>query len=75
MNKAGLLKAVNPILFISAVVQIFTGVALSLHLFTPQLQTIAEVHEHNGFLLAALIITHLYLNWGWVKSLFPGRHG
>ena len=31
-------------------------------------QTVFEAHEHNGVLLVALAVTHLTLNWGWVKA-------
>jgi hypothetical protein len=34
------------------------------------MQTIFEVHEHNGVLLIALAIIHIVLNWGWIKTNF-----
>ena len=27
-----------------------------------------EVHEYNGFIFAALVLAHIYLNWWWVKA-------
>jgi hypothetical protein len=34
-----------------------------------------EVHELNGVLFIALVLTHIVLNWGWVKANFfaPAR--
>ena len=76
MNKARLLKAVNPILFISLVIQALTGVIMALHLFisNPKLfETITELHEHNGFVFVILAATHIYLNWNWMKAQFFKR--
>ncbi|MCX5677738.1 MAG: DUF4405 domain-containing protein [Candidatus Omnitrophica bacterium] len=76
MDKAGLLKVVNPLLFISLVIQALTGVIAALHLFisNPKLfEAIMELHKHNGFVFVALAGTHLYLNWNWVKVQFFKR--
>ncbi|MDD3904907.1 MAG: DUF4405 domain-containing protein [Candidatus Omnitrophica bacterium] len=73
MNKLKMLRIVNPVLFISAVVQIVTGAGFAFHVFesSPRVFKMAlEAHEYNGFLFAVLIITHLVLNWDWVKSQF-----
>lgn len=70
MNKILQLKIVNSILFISAVIQALTGISLAFRLFIsmPKIfESIAEIHEHNGFILVVLILIHLILNWGWIK--------
>jgi hypothetical protein len=76
MNKTILLKVVNPLLFISLAIQAITGVIAAFHLFisNPKLfESIAELHEHNGFLFVALGATHICLNWGWIKAQFFKR--
>jgi len=70
MNKAKLLKIVNPILFISFVVQIVTSIMLVMHLFMSKIKDILEIHEHNGMLFIILIFVHFFLNWSWIKSTF-----
>ena len=76
MNKTSLLKAVNPLLFISFFIQALTGVIAALHLFisNPKLfEAIAELHERNGFVFVILAATHIYLNWNWIKAQFFKR--
>lgn len=76
MDKANLLKIVNPLLFISLVIQALTGMIAALHLFmsNPKLfEALMELHEYNGFVFVLLAGTHLYLNWGWVKAQIIGK--
>ena len=68
MNKQKWLRIVNPVLFLSLAVQAGTGGIIAFRLRTPFTQTVFEAHEHNGALLIALAVTHLTLNWGWVKA-------
>ncbi|MFA5146735.1 MAG: hypothetical protein WC515_05135 [Candidatus Omnitrophota bacterium] len=70
MNKPGLLKAVNTALFLSALVQASTGLVFLLHIKTPYIKELFEVHEYNGALLVLLICAHITLNWGWIKANF-----
>lgn len=70
MNKARLLKWVNPILFISAVIQIVTILVFLFNLFPAKKHFFFELHEHNGIIFVILIFIHLYLNWAWVKVNF-----
>jgi len=73
MNKPDMLRIINPILFISAVIQILTGMALFFDLFISQakiFETIANIHKYNGVIFALLVIIHLSLNWSWVRSQF-----
>lgn len=76
MNKQLALKIVNPLLFVTLVIQAVTGVALAFHLFFshPKLyEMVGELHEHTGFVFVALAAIHLYLNWGWVTSQFAKK--
>ena len=76
MNKIVLLKITNLFLFISMLAQLCTGIVLFFDLFTgrPKLfEMITQIHRYNGVVLAALVIVHLLLNWGWMKAQFLKR--
>ena len=76
MNKARLLKIVNLLLFISMAAQALTGLVLFFDLFVSRaklFEIISEVHRYNGLVVALLIITHLAMNWNWIKSQFFKR--
>lgn len=64
--KQKLLKIVNPILFLSAFFQLFSG------LFGERLHAewLEEGHDINGIVLGVLIVAHIVLNWAWIKSQF-----
>lgn len=73
MSAALLLKWVNPVLFVSALLQALTGVALYFELVesSPKLFSYTlKIHAKNGLLLIILIAIHLALNWSWVKAQF-----
>ena len=73
MNKAQIFKWSISALFISAMVQVFTGVALFFELFASKadiFEAIARVHKYNGPIFIILVMIHLGLNWGWVKANF-----
>ena len=70
MNKATMLRIVNAVLFFSFVLQAITSAIIFLRLKVPHRQTIFEVHEYNGLLMILLAITHIILNWGWIKANF-----
>ena len=76
MNKAKLLKIVNLLLFISMAAQALTGLVLFFDLFISRaklFEIISEVHRYNGLVVTLLIITHLAMNWNWIKSQFFKR--
>jgi hypothetical protein len=73
MNKAKVMKWANLALFISAAVQIGTGLILGLRLFTSKIEFFAELHEHNGYIFVGLLAIHIFLNWGWVRANFFKR--
>jgi hypothetical protein len=64
MDKSQALTVVNPVLFVSACVQAASGLALT----GIDAQALALVHRYNGIFLSVMIVIHLVLNWGWVKS-------
>jgi hypothetical protein len=63
------LKWVNPVLFVTALVQAVTGLALALK----GTEFFTVIHVYNAFLLSFMIAVHLALNWGWVKSFLFSR--
>ena len=76
MNKINALKITNLLLFISMAAQISTGVVLFFGLFMANarlFEAIAQMHRYNGLVAAILVIAHLALNWGWIKSQFFKR--
>lgn len=66
MNKTNVLAVTNIALFLALSLQVFTGLILLLK----GIETAGYVHLYNSAVLAALIIAHLVLNWGWVRSVF-----
>jgi|WetSurMetagenome_2_1015567.scaffolds.fasta_scaffold209086_3 hypothetical protein len=63
MKKATLLKIVNFAIALLFVVLMTTALGSSL------LPPVAyDVHRYGGYLFGALILAHIALNWGWVKS-------
>ncbi|MDD2752657.1 MAG: DUF4405 domain-containing protein [Candidatus Omnitrophica bacterium] len=70
MNKARWLVWLNPFLLLSLLIQAFSGLILFFNLLPAQDELIAEVHEYNGFVFVLLALTHLTLNWSWVKANF-----
>lgn len=67
MDKPTLLKAVNPLLALSLLVQGLTGY------FQEDVRGLNRVHEYNAVLLLLLALAHLALNWSWVRSAFLPR--
>ncbi|MFA6079028.1 MAG: DUF4405 domain-containing protein [Candidatus Omnitrophota bacterium] len=71
-----LLKIINPLLFISFLIQAVTGIALAFNL-VGRIEWLAgpvvEIHEYNGLFMIIAIFAHLALNWGWVKTQFFKR--
>lgn len=70
MNKAVVLRIVNIALFFSFIIQTITASVMLFRINTPYLQLISEVHEYNGIFLIIAVITHIVLNWGWIKANF-----
>ncbi|MCX5716266.1 MAG: DUF4405 domain-containing protein [Candidatus Omnitrophica bacterium] len=70
MNKAKLMKVVNPLLLLSAIIQMLTGVFLFFNLFAKQLSFMSSLHEYNGIIFTALVLIHIWLNWRWFSAVF-----
>ena len=64
MNKAKALIAVNFALFAAACVQAASGLIL----VWADVRVLQIIHHYNGIFLSGMIVVHLALNWGWVKS-------
>jgi len=67
MNKVRMLRTLNPILFLSLMIQATTVCIIFFQIRTPYTQQVFEVHECNGMALIALAVAHITLNWGWIK--------
>ena len=65
MKKAVVLKAVNILLALSF---IWVAVTALLHEQIPRV--FHNVHPIGGFLFTALAITHIILNWNWIKNSY-----
>ena len=66
MKRNTMLKVLNPILGVLLVNQIVTGIfheALSHDAFE-------IMHQGGGLVLAVVAISHVILNWNWVKANF-----
>lgn len=66
MDKAKLFKMVNIALLISAAIQIVTSILIFSGILRSE--AVVEVHEYNGIIFIVLVLIHVYLNWGWIKS-------
>lgn len=65
MNKQKALKIVNTIMVIDFAVIAITAI---LHEIIIPTGIYDIVHAVPGFLLLALVIIHVYLNWAWVRK-------
>lgn len=70
MDKVKLLRIVNPVLFLSFVVQAVTVSVILLRIRIPHLRAIIELHEYNGIVMITLVSIHIILNWGWIRANF-----
>ena len=73
MNKVKLLRVVNILLFSSFAAQAITSIMIFFKLKIIRPAIIFEIHEYNGLLMIALAVTHITLNWGWIKANFFKR--
>lgn len=70
MDRNAWLKLINTVLLVSLLTQAVTGALLFLN-FDSRLAGL--LHTYNGLLLVALALTHLTLNWSWVRANFLKR--
>lgn len=64
MNKNYWLKIVNPLLAVSVILQAIAGFMIE---YLPT-AFVGEVHEINAPILVLLLIAHVVLNWGWIRT-------
>ena len=70
MDKIKMLRPVNALLLLAAIVQVFTIVIIFFRIKVPNSSLVFEIHEYNGLLMVLLIAVHITLNWGWIKANF-----
>ena len=69
INRGKSLKVINPIFFLSMLVQITSG--LGQRYAGPEIFIFfRRLHMLNSTLLIILFVIHLYLNWSWIKTTF-----
>jgi hypothetical protein len=66
LKKQEWLKTINPILFVLILFQVSTA---ALHEVLND-EVFEVVHSSSGVLLAMAAVTHLVLNWSWVKATY-----
>ncbi|MFC1582390.1 hypothetical protein ACFL4W_02505 [Planctomycetota bacterium] len=63
MKKRFILRAVNLVLALS-----FLWVAGTAVLHDQLIEVFHKLHPAGGFIMIAMVIAHLILNWGWIKN-------
>lgn len=66
MNKQKALRIVNVVLAIDFLLVALAGIFRA---FIPY-ELFYRAHPIGGYLLAALVAVHVYLNWTWIKQNF-----
>jgi len=70
VTKARMMVILNPILFVSLLIQILTSLFMFFNLFTSKSEIWFGLHQYNGLVFIFLALLHLMLNWSWVKANF-----
>lgn len=65
-----MLRYVNMPLVLSFLVQAGTALIIFSEIKLPNKELVFAVHEYNGLALICLAATHIYLNWGWIRTTF-----
>jgi predicted ferric reductase len=65
MNKNQWMKGVNVLLLVSFLVQVVT----SLWLLFGGSDAAYDIHKYNGLLFILFACMHIFLNWGWIRSV------
>jgi len=73
MTKMDMLKVVNAFLGLSLVIQLVTSIIIFFHIKVRHAQVVFDVHIYNGLLFFALVLTHITLNWGWIRATYLKR--
>ncbi|MDD5672915.1 MAG: hypothetical protein PHC61_02020 [Chitinivibrionales bacterium] len=76
MNKAKLLKVVNPVVSVLFILQVLTILALLFLGGVLDADNFIAIHKGIGLTLVIFSGVHIYLNWSWIKTnMFPKRKG
>jgi hypothetical protein len=70
MKKQSILKVVNPLLALAFLWVVGTAALHSLSHDLIPYAIYARVHPIGGYVFAALALTHIVLNWNWIKANF-----
>jgi hypothetical protein len=72
--KSKYLKFLNPVLFLSILIQLVTISIFKMEDFgwISAPSWIFDMHTINGTVFSILVIAHIILNWGWIKSTILG---
>lgn len=71
INRIKLIRIATTMLAISFFLQVFTALGMVFREISVKLgifRGLAEIHEHNGYLLILLVMVHLYINRGWIRA-------
>ncbi len=71
MDKQRALKIVNPLLGLAFVFQFASGFAMKWA--GDWYEAWERAHGLCGYVLLALVVAHVWLNWGWIKNAFLKR--
>jgi hypothetical protein len=69
MNKAVLLKIVNPVMGTLFLTQAFSGMFHGL-VQGWSYEVWSFVHGTGGFVFVFFVVSHIILNWSWIKNTF-----
>jgi hypothetical protein len=73
MKKATALKILNPVLCVLGLWQALTGIFAQYILENLPSNFYKYGHGYMGLVLTVVAITHLTLNWSWVKTTYLKR--
>ncbi len=68
MNKAALLKIVNPVFLVLLLLQAVTGFMMRTMADPPS--SVLTIHVWNSYAIGLILFFHLFLNFGWIKANF-----
>lgn len=71
MSGQGLLRVLNPVPFLSLLLQAGTAAVMIFLLKARFSPNEFDLHERNGVLPIAPAVAHLALNWGWGRANYP----
>ena len=73
MTKSEALRYVNLFLALSVLIQAATGLFIFFDIKIPNKaiqEFFLDLHAYNGLVLFVLVLSHVYLNWNWIRVTF-----